>query len=679
MIDCLDSINFNEVQKVIKILLQNGCCSTTNNTNFETPFFMLLKKNINFEYKKETLKSFTDNAYINFSFFKSQQEILAKLTLQTEIVATGKTKSDSDFLFQYLSTWNEMEFVEFFKKCDTNSDEIKRNMDDFLEEAVLKNFCSAVSILIEAGVDVNITRPFQNSSMLPVFFACILGNHKVLKVLVKCTTMKFQCEKLEANLLHNILFYEKVDKFDRLNCFNVIIGDHRCSLELMNQKDSLGRTALFLACYNGDDEIALELLQNGAYIGHKSVIGIIDVNVLETFLNISIKCYGKLNHKSSEIFFDHKFLMPPKQCNSEIESLFLMARNPRLQKLISHPALSSFILLKWEKMKFFVYLSVFLHLSFVLFVVFLMLGIRTNERKLVDEFETDYFVCRVGLSIYVFFKVIELFRSMTNFFFKISNWIDVSFLFLSSIVTSNRYSHLTGRVFVFLVFITAGHIILSISKLPIFSLSTHIAILRKVCKTFLKTIGLYMMIISSFVLSFYILYHDTANFSNPFIAILSTLRMLLSDFSVVQIEENKVFEGIIFFMFMICISIARFSFLNDLAVSDTRKIIKIAGYLDLNQRISTIHAVENFLLFFKVSFFNIFPRALKIVLTPYNNKITTFENFKTIKNLCKEKKSNKTWKSESLMFWRNDQMILDEKIVKKTLNILKKNKKIQKN
>lgn len=161
-----------------------------------------------------------------------------------------------------------------------------------------------------------------------------------------------------------------------------------------------------------------------------------------------------------------------------------------------------------------------------------------------------------------------------------------------------------------MVLLMAGQSTQSISRVSAFSLSLHMAILNKVLKTFIKTIAPYLIIIIGFGMSFYAINFDdnpdskldfqtgqmTKNettkvnkgFAFPFISIISTAKMMLSDFDAVEITEEDRFQGVIFLLFMVFISIVLFNLLNALAISDTNEMLKVAEYVEIKKRISTV-------------------------------------------------------------------------------------------
>lgn len=133
-----------------------------------------------------------------------------------------------------------------------------------------------------------------------------------------------------------------------------------------------------------------------------------------------------------------------------------------------------------------------------------------------------------------------------------------------------------------MILITATQTVQLIAKVPIMSMSLHMAIFKQVCKTFLKTISLYLIMILAFAMSFHTLFGKSGNtneesFSNLFKTLITTVRMMLSNFEDISDEiEKDYFTGFLFLTFVVLITIVLLNLINALAISDTHNIIKNA-------------------------------------------------------------------------------------------------------
>lgn len=160
-----------------------------------------------------------------------------------------------------------------------------------------------------------------------------------------------------------------------------------------------------------------------------------------------------------------------------------------------------------------------------------------------------------------------------------------------------------------------------------------------VCATFLKTIALYLIMILAFAMSFYTLNNEdyqknddeeSANFSikpdqkdddkksfaDPFMSIITVVRMMLSDFDSIDMKPEDRFGGIMLLVFIVLIAVVLFNLLNALAIRDTTEIMKDAELVDNIKRISIVSSYETLFSYFNPSFVNIFPKMSSIMLTP---------------------------------------------------------------
>ena len=143
----------------------------------------------------------------------------------------------------------------------------------------------------------------------------------------------------------------------------------------INCGDIKGNTVLHYAAKQGDKELILLLLREGAYVGQRNNLGepaLADVNpkFFEMYLDECLSTNNKLPREDNyEIIFKYNFLAPPTvppanlnssqvtlqldASHSEIEPkdetipetdpLLYMSRSSELRSLLTHPVLTSFI------------------------------------------------------------------------------------------------------------------------------------------------------------------------------------------------------------------------------------------------------------------------------------------------------------------------------------------------
>lgn len=709
LVDRLSDENYEEVSEVIKVLLRNGCNLNLLNDQMKTPFQLLLEKLETIEHRKDLFKSFTENATICLN--NGIIQLMKKQNLWNENFLKNDEIVDFALMLKLLKELNEDEFMEQFERYQrTVTADSRTKLVELLNEAIIRNFDEITKLLLDKGADVN-----GNSSHEPsAFLACKLGHHEVLKVLLERKDLQFKHGTTERSLLSEICSNVKIHDSDRQKCFDDIISDPRCTLTLVNSMDDNGQTPLHHAVTNGLNEIVKELLRRGAYIGHDAVIDSIEEQVLQEFLDDSIRCQSELNDRNCEIHIDYRFLTPQNSCQEpslEIRPIYEISRNPKLHRLILHPVISSFLELKWKKINFIVYFNLLVYFSFMMFLGCFMItffhhnvystynfdvnddvifddrsifddsqelekpadkpnilsilfgfssgddsGDPLREKRSIDFNSTDtpgswnkrfhnhfhehkkaYIFCVIGVVLITIYEIIQFARSFKTYLLKLSNWFDIALICLSFFVLLGSFDlkpESFKQVRAIAILIMAAQTIQLIGKVSFLSMSLHMAIFKKVSTTFFKTFALYLIQIIAFAMSFYTLYDEDPNpnddlklnnseveekqesFANPFVSMISIVRMMLSDFGQIDIKPTEHFQGLVFLLFVSLITVVLFNLLNALAISDTADMMKDAERVDTKKRITILYSYEKFLSMFNFTFACILPEVSRISIMP---------------------------------------------------------------
>lgn len=732
-----------DVCEMIQELVTYKCNSNLENDHLESPYELFVKKAKELNLDLESLKVMwgVENG---------------------DAGGRKHLKKDFNFMMQFVKEFDEKKFIAEYKNFIAQSQNEPSDSSiltsRLLEAAVVRNLIDVVNFLVANGANVNETSDIGEFQLPPAFLACVFGYHRVLNVLLSDVSLKFSCEKTKQNLLHVVCSSIEVQAEDRQKCFEQVTRDQRCTRKIINGIDSAGHPSLFYACRNGFDEFAKELLRHGAYIGHKSIIGMIDKNVLKEFLDESVKTSSQVGGKDCEIHIDYRFLIDHEKNNSEIRPAQLMSHS-KLKDLIGHPVISSFLFLKWKRVDFIIYSKLLIYFCFMIFlgsfivihfkddvylrkhaanpetsssgtttdstgnlgddagyqepdspvnevreipnILELMFGVYRSKpsdpsrrkrsignqtkdvfmeeyQKFFNEHKVSYTFCFMGVCMMILYEIVQCALSYKRYFFKFSNWLDLILLTLAITVLLSPFyilpvSHMRVRSVTILVI--AAQTIELISKISFLSMSLHMAIFKRVCVTFLKTLSLYLILILAFAMSFYTLDEDkpltmdTQNegkdksFSSPFMSFITALRMMLSDFDTVRLKEDDQFKGAIFLLFIIFITIVLFNLLTALAISDTRKILKSAELVDAQKRISILCGVEKILSFFDLSFAKLFPEMSSIMfklnddhIVHVENKVNQTENKAIfVKNAGKVRESINFYATQ-VTFWKRPQI-----------------------
>ena len=374
--------NYYTISEMIKIMIINRCSPNSPNDLLETPFYLLLKKLEEIKVESDLLNFFIQHSTVDIYSHKSDEiiKLLEQRDLLSKIVANQTSIiKDVHFMTQLLDQWNEKKFFEEFASfClqSQSTNDFQSDLAKLLEAATTRNFTNIVALLLNNGAEVNGIPQNSRFNLPPTFLACYFGHHQLLKVLLKDQSLKFKCSETQRNLLHQVCLSNNIHASDRLKCLDLIVADSRCTLEIINELDGADQTPLYYACHNGYDEITKELLRRGAFVGHESTINAMDKDIFKEFLDECIKCPGEVNDKSSVIHLDYRFLMSPnhnEKSHLEIKSLHSIADNHKLKDLILHPAISSFLSIKWSKISFLVHFNILLYFCFMIYLGVFML------------------------------------------------------------------------------------------------------------------------------------------------------------------------------------------------------------------------------------------------------------------------------------------------------------------
>lgn len=681
-------------------------------------------------------------------------------------------------MLQLLEQWNEKKFIDYFEKFKSHYQfviDFDNDCATLLEAANSRNMGKAVAVLLKCGTSMNVIPTSSEYQIPPAFVACYYGHHEVLKVMLNDSSLKF--ETLKLNLLHQICFPSKIHKKDRQKCFDLLIADPRCTQKIINGVDNKECVPLFYACKNGFDKIAIELMRRGAFIGDEYVINSISKPVLKEFLDECIKGSDDVREKNCEIYIDYRCLVPVNvndQFHLEVSSVRAIADNSKLKELMLHPLISSFLYLKWRKIKWLVYFNLLVYFCFMMFLGVFIINLvhfsRTEESELLltrriinseseieltrdardldkhhrvkrldpqlirillggsDSYTTEsksknatrqptfkekwnksfekkrkknatsFKICVIGVVFMVVYEVLQCVGSYRKYFFKLSNWLDIILIYFAYKVLSNSFVEDTvdfRRIRSVTILMMGAQIIQLIANISVMSI--HMAIFKRVCTNFLKTIALYLILILAFAMSFYTMKDQDENtnlninstapnrqgvneeapnlsFSNPFIAVITTVRMMLSDFDSFELDGDDYFQGFIFLLFVVLITIVLFNLLNALAISDTIYILKDAELVDIKKRISILNTYEKLFHLLGIFFANILPEFSLITITPNKS------------NIIKVKKVDSGIKDVKILIQKTEidgeiesskpQIKMDEKTIEKIIEFVSNQQKL---
>ena len=537
-----------------------------------------------------------------------------------------------------------------------------------------------VDTLLDAGADPNKTG--VNNKIPPVVWAGHHGYHNIIRVFktrfirdkirVEFAAVDEKSERFE-NVLHKVLKAESKAPDDerRLRdyeeCLKLLLDDNDPDFKnniaaAINGQDNLGNTPLHLAAQLGNHDAVRKLLRCEANLGVKNARELTPIvhiapDIMEEFLDDCLVSDGSSTARDFQITFDYSFLGPPRMRQysinkehepfldsrdddtddhvntkqlPETEPLWYMAQIKEHRHLLSHPTITSFLWMKWRKIRPYFYMNVVFYLLFFSLLTAYILLITNNidnNMNNVDEYgsaATVKWITFIFLIIFTFKEFLQLCVSYRRYLFSIENLLESSLIIMTFIlmfgsVDPDSVKMMSALVLLFswieVVFLVGGH--------P--RLSTYISMFNKISFNFTKFLSLFVSIIIGFGLCFFILYHKAvgekddegneinAYFSSPSKALLKTIIISLTgEIEFENIEFGSWLGTALFLFFVFFIMLVLVNLLNGLAVSDIAQIQKEAEIMSHISRVELMCHIESILLGDPFLFLENFPRLPKV-------------------------------------------------------------------
>lgn len=585
-----------------------------------TPIITILKsKDLNITNKEQILTFLLENAKdIDLDNFRNGEarKLLTQNFPQLELPSISE-KQEWDFAKLIRALRNEREVV-FLRGLSDIYQEQQKNDVDVLEKlfceheadetllivAAKRDFVISVERMIRLGANVN-CRIRRNLS--PIDVACRFGHHKVLELLLKSPKIDLSTAESILSTVVKKVGEEQTNHCDFNKCLELLINHSGIDID---RTDLFKNAPLHYAVRSGNQSLILKLLKNGAYIGTKNKfdrLPISDINpkVLEAHFDSCIKTNGlRCGEENFEIIFDYTNFVPdcykreqsraasglkkdPVEYRNEMAPIEHIAEANDLKHLLSHPLITSFLFLKWQRLAIVFYINFFLY---SIFCVNMLLYILFCYRQETTSRSLEMFVYSVSIIFafgLLFREALQFVMSPPNYLKTSANYMEIVLIvsiFLILFKFNEHDESFRRTLAAFAILLTIAEFFLLTGSLPILSFSTHLVMLKTVSKSFIKSLLLYSIILLAFSLCFYTLLNegrkpgapeqedgDFNKFNHPGLAIIKTLVMLTGEFEAANINfDSNPASYLIFLMFVFLISSVLFNLLNGLAVSDTQ-------------------------------------------------------------------------------------------------------------
>uniref|UniRef100_A0A6V7KCJ1 Ion transport domain-containing protein n=1 Tax=Bracon brevicornis TaxID=1563983 RepID=A0A6V7KCJ1_9HYME len=533
---------------------------------------------------------------------------------------------DFNVLRFYLDANDEENFLNNLKCLYEEDGSAKLDGEDkLIVIAAERNLKKAVSELLRRREQGNIPQ-----AALEV--ATRRAHHDILDKFIKTGTkvdnevLMIACQQLGIPCRYGI------EQQSRIKCLKLLLDRPDVEVRFEDEK---GNCPLHYAARAEDAEAVDLLLKAGSYIGHMNAFGVppiahISPKILEDHLD---SCLRSKSDKTDdyEIEFDYKCLRPhtapfsqdettqtllpkssrasrqPTHSHSEMETLSYISKNPALRHLLKHPIISSFLQLKWHRMRHIFYANCLIYVFFYIFINFYILvltyaPIKTNvldpqpsntSGRLILISENSAGLWTVTAIFLLFLAIREFFQFLSSpkhYIRSIENFLEVILIILAAAVLFGAGNQVGALV----ILLSAWELVLLIGQHP--KMSTGIEMFKTVTWNFLRFLLLYAFLILAFALAFFTLFKDVNddNFLDPGQSIFKTIIMLTGEFDASDIPfvSKPGLSHFIFILFVFLIAIVLFNLLNGLAVSDTADIMGKAELVALISRTRLVAYAE---------------------------------------------------------------------------------------
>ncbi|KAG5679189.1 hypothetical protein PVAND_008777 [Polypedilum vanderplanki] len=689
----LTNDTYDVIFPLMKILLAHGCNANFPNVDQKTPFFIVLEKLSQLKNRKEIAEYFIKHGDLDFYAHRSEEIIDMLMNQKVKYINALPEKEEFFVNYEnMLGLLRECEYNKFetyflhFKSSCLDTDEYYEHCSIFLEIATVNSLINIVDLLISYNSDINRVSKVSMHKIPPPFIAYKKANVGIFNSFMLRPEIKLYYsltpENSRKTLLH--LFFDefKMQSYasfkkcnfsreltrDQKKCFDLILQNKKCTREFINTHDEIGVPAIYYSVKYKIDYITVELLKHGAFIG--AVIGRngIRKSLLTNFLDGCITTNDRYyDEEDFEININYGFLMPYKSVIScrkfrklgkldspilpisqktpsefqnlvdaseikyaeEMRPLKKIAEDEELQRFLMHPVLSSFVLLKWNKLNFLIYINLLLTLlymfSFIPFIV-LCQTIPEVERAASFSYNLFYILSFITLSLIIVRESMQFFLSVNQYLKSSSNWIDIC-LIVSSVTIllfeEQIPNHVSRMLRTVIILLAVAEYFNLLGMLPLLSVSLHTKMFKKVCTTFVKSLSFYSVMILAFAFSFYTLQGDKFakdlekleregidnttnnipvtnatrnerynNFYTIGLSVIKSFVMLTGELETSYVHLEGFTYAALFLLFLFLVTIVLYNLLNALAVSDTQEIKSDARLIDLHQRILTMQESE---------------------------------------------------------------------------------------
>ncbi|XP_055605552.1 transient receptor potential cation channel protein painless-like [Uranotaenia lowii] len=282
---------------------------------------------------------------------------------------------------------------------------------------------------------------------------------------------------------------------------------------------------------------------------------------------------------------------------TEMDPVKIIAKSKDLKRLLIHPVVYTFILVKWLRLSKWSYINLLCILATVTSFGLLSLDYcNDGEASIFITIATIigviYMICR---------ECLQLLFLRGSYFLAYENYLDIATIVSIFVVLSRGCDSILSSL---IVIAFAMQLTVLIGSLPFNSLSTYMYMFQTVAVNFIKSFLLFIPLLGAFTFGFYLSYNDKTknstmpeedndfnNFATFSDAALKTLIMTTGEYegAGMDFSDGKI---IIFVLFLFFAPIVILNLINGLAVSDITSIKEESELISISKKVLILERYE---------------------------------------------------------------------------------------
>lgn len=304
----------------------------------------------------------------------------------------------------------------------------------------------------------------------------------------------------------------------------------------------------------------------------------------------------RIVEKASSSNVSHQ--QPQQTYVTEMDPVKIIAKSKELKRLLLHPVIYTFILVKWLRLTKWIYLNLICTLATV--VCFGLHSLDTCNGDSQYSIALNV-ITWIGAIYMIGREMVQILFLRLSYFSSFENYLDIGTIISMIIVLLNGCRSILSSL---IVIAFALQLTVLIGSLPFNTLSTYMYMFKTVSANFMKSFLLFIPLLGAFTFSFFLSYNDRTvphnstedeipfnTFSSFTDAALKTLVMTTGEYEAAGVD----FSGgkiILFVLFIFFAPIVILNLINGLAVSDITAIKEESELISLRKKVLILERYE---------------------------------------------------------------------------------------